>query len=332
MTITSLPASADRVLISVNPKAGRRAVTQSVQRLAATLTAHGLTVEVQQSLEQVAALANQWFSEGKLRAVVGVGGDGTAAELVNRTAEGVPITLLACGTANILAKHLGLCHRPERLCQTIVEGKLVRLDAGRVGNRIFLALFSCGFDATVVERLHHWRTAHRVAHIGYLSYIKPILESIRTYDYPAIQVQCLDPPEGSDGTYPPPATTRWVFALNLPRYGWGLRLAPGARADDGLLDVCTFDRGSLWSGLRYVIAAQLGLHPHMPDCGLQQGRRFQIRSDQPVPYQLDGDPGGELPVEVELLSDRLTLLVPSSSPVLRTTALGARRSAAAWNA
>jgi len=317
MTIVHPPTPANRVIISVNPTAGRRSAANSVEQLKTMLTAQGLIVEIHHDLAEVAEQANQWHAEGQLRAVVGVGGDGTAAELLNRTNEGVPITLLACGTANLLSKHLGLCHRPERLCQTILEGETVHLDAGRVGNRIFLAMFSCGFDAAVVERLHAWRASRCGGHIGYLSYMKPILESIRTYDYPAIQVQCLDPPESPQCNRPAPATVRWVFALNLPRYGWGLRLAPGATADDGLLDLCTFAQGSLWSGLRYIVAAQLGFHRWLSECVIRKGRRFRITADQPVAYQLDGDPGGLLPAEVEVCPNRLTLLVPRSSPALR---------------
>lgn len=308
MTITESPGAADRVAISVNPKAGRRSAAEKVERLVGLLSDQGLRVEVRTSLDAAAELANRWHSEGTLRALVGVGGDGTAAELLNRTVEGVPLTLLACGTANLLAKHLGLCDRPERLCETIRRGVRMRLDAGRVGGRTFLAMFSCGFDAEVVQRLHAWRAAHGGAHISYLSYMKPILQSIRTYDYPTIQVQELAPGEGGEPEAVAPVTARWVFLLNLPRYGWGLRLAPGGEADDGLLDLCAFGQGSLWSGLRYVAAAQLGLHARMPDCVLRRGRRFQITSDRPVAYQLDGDPSGWLPAEVEVLPGRLTVL------------------------
>ncbi len=318
MTITKLHPSNDRVVISVNPKAGRRSARELVERLVGLLTGGGLSVELHEDLGEAASLANRWHAEGNLRALVGVGGDGTLAELVNRTNEGVPITVLACGTANLVAKHLGLCDRPERLCETIRAGTITQLDVGQVGGRMFLLVLGCGFDAVVVERLHAWRLARGGAHINYFSYLKPILESIRTYEYPAIQVECLDPPEGPPRDVPRSVTARWVFALNLPRYGWGLRLAPEAKAGDGLLDVYTFDRGSLWSGLRYVVAAQFGVHHHLPDCRLQRGRRFRITSEQPVAYQLDGDPGGMLPAEVELLPGRLTFVVPPSSEISGT--------------
>lgn len=307
-----LPRSATCVVISVNPKAGRSSVMRKARSLARLLSHEGLTVEIHDNLEQLTEAANGYFAEGTLRTVVGVGGDGTAAELSNRLAAGVPLTLLACGTANVLAKFLGLSDCPERLCQTIVAGKVARMDAARANGRLFLAMFGVGFDAQVVEQLHAWRQAAGGRPISYWSYLKPILDSIRTYDYPKIQVDCRDASEGSAADS---LTARWVFAMNLPRYGWGLPLAPRAVADDGLLDLCTFGHGSLWNGVRYVAAAQLGLHHYLPDCTLRRGRRFRITADQPLRYQVDGDPGGSLPVDIEVLPARLTLLVPPGCPL-----------------
>ena len=87
-------------------------------------------------------------------------------------------------------------------------------------------------------------------------------------------------------------------------------MAPWADGSDGALDLCTFDGGSLRNGLRYVTAAQLGRHRHLADCRLARVTRLRITSDQPVRYQLDGDPGGWLPLEIEVLPRRLTLIVP----------------------
>jgi diacylglycerol kinase (ATP) len=142
--------------------------------------------------------------------------------------------------------------------------------------------------------------------------VQPILEAIRSYDYPEIRVYCDGTCEGTAEGQSAPLVARWAFAFNLPCYGWGLPLAPEAVATDGLLDLCTFRRGSLLDGLRYAVAAQFGgWHQRLADCEMRRARRFSIRSEGPVAYQLDGDPGGVLPLEVEVLPNRVTLVVPT---------------------
>jgi diacylglycerol kinase family enzyme len=102
-----------------------------------------------------------------------------------------------------------------------------------------------------------------------------------------------------------------VFVLNLPRYAIGLRIAPQARGDDGLLDVCTFRNGSLVKGLWYLGGVILGQHQRWQDCAMRQVRQLRIESDVPVPYQLDGDPGGMLPLEIDVLPARVCVICPA---------------------
>jgi diacylglycerol kinase (ATP) len=307
----SLPPSADHVLVSLNPKAGRRSAAARVEEFTQLINRRGFQVRTYTDLAEVSAEANRLHHDGRLRALVGVGGDGTAAELANRTEQGVPLTLLAAGTANLLSKHLGLNGKPEQLCRTIADGRRLRLDAGRANERLFVVMVGCGFDADVVQRVHSHRENNPAgAHIGYMSYSKPILKSIRSYGYPELRVYC-DEPGGSAGE-PPPICGRWVFVCNLPRYGWGLPMAPEAVDDDGLLDLCTFRRGSLISGLWYVTAVQFGgWHRRMSDCVLRRAFKLRVEADEPVPYQLDGDPGGVLPLDVEVLPGRVTVVVPA---------------------
>jgi diacylglycerol kinase (ATP) len=56
----------------------------------------------------------------------------------------------------------------------------------------------------------------------------------------------------------------------------------------------------------------LGRHQTMADCTIRRVRRLRITAEAEVPYQLDGDPGGLLPVEVEVLPGRATLVVPAA--------------------
>jgi diacylglycerol kinase family enzyme len=96
----------------------------------------------------------------------------------------------------------------------------------------------------------------------------------------------------------------------MPCYGGGLQIAPEADAADGLLDVCTFRHGGILHGLYYTAAVLTGTHQWLTDFAKRRSESFRVTADGKVPYQLDGDPGGFLPVEIAAVPNRLTLVVP----------------------
>lgn len=112
--INQLPLSADTIIISVNPKAGRTSPMARASELESLLKKKGFKVEILTDLSLVAQRANRLFEESKLRVLIGVGGDGTAAELVNRTLPGLPVSLLPAGTANLISKYLHLPFKPQK--------------------------------------------------------------------------------------------------------------------------------------------------------------------------------------------------------------------------
>jgi diacylglycerol kinase family enzyme len=311
-----LPREIDRVVILINPKAGRESAHPLAEQLAERLRREGIVAELFTDLAEATSQANRWHAEGRLRALIGAGGDGTMAELVNRTTEGVPLTLIPAGTSNLLAKYFHFGKTLNSLCRTVTEGVTARIDAGRANGRIFLLVAGCGFDAAVVQRVH----AQRNGHIRLSTYFKPILEMIWCYDYPEIRIHW------DDGLAAPSEwSARWMFVFNLPCYGvlnWpyrrgGLQITPRAVGSDGWLDMCSLRRGHLLPSLGYLAAILLGQHPRLADCTLQRIRRLRMTSDVPVPYQLDGDPGGFLPLDIEVAPSRVTLVVPRESVDVR---------------
>lgn len=301
-------ADAKYVLLAVNPSAGARSRSAMIEQLHRDLAKHGLLAEAISDIDQLAIRSRELLERGELRAVVAAGGDGTVRLVANRTAPGTPLAVLPLGTENLLARYLGLTADPCRLAEMIAAGCQVRLDAGRAGGHLFTLMAGCGFDADVVRRLHSQRSGH----IQHLSYAKPIFDSIRNYAYPELRV-CYAPADAAEGPDGPQLTeqiaARWVFVVNLPRYAGGLSFAPQASGSDGLLDVCTFREGSLWHGLMYLSGVVLGQHESMEHFTHAQTRKLRIEASTPAPYQLDGDPGGELPVEIGIEPGRLTLVV-----------------------
>lgn len=328
-------SQSDTVIISVNPKAGRTSPMLRAEELQRCLEKKGFRVELLTDLDLVGERANLLFADGRLRVLLGVGGDGTAAELVNRTAIGTPVSLLPAGTANLLAKHFHLPFRPQKAAEMIESGATLTLDAGRANNRLFLVMVSAGIDADIVSKVHQRREANyqkqtkKGAHISYLSYIKPIFSSISSYSYPLINVRLssnvemnsrLDSNEKLENnrnemqSFPKEFKKewgKWTFVFNLPRYGWGVTLVPHCLGNDAQLDYCFFRRGGLIASLWNVGMAQFGgLHRFLPNTRLGKATVLQWSSESAIPFQLDGDPGGFLPVQIEVVPQRFTLVAP----------------------
>lgn len=312
-----IPKDADRVLISVNPKSGRTSSMPRAEELRGRLDELGYAAEILTDLDEVGEKANVLHAESRLRALVGVGGDGTAAELINRTAPGTPFTILAAGNANLIAKYYRIGRTPRRLAEIIRDGHTITLDAGRANGRLFLVMVGCGFDAEVVKQVHSNREeryrsgSKKGGHVTNLSYLNPVWNSIMKYKYPKIKVETFE----NSFENPPDAVLEnenWAFVFNLNTYGWGLPLVPAAKGNDGKLDHCLLRGGSVVAGGIYLAFAQLfSSHRVLPGVTLGQARKYRMTSESEVPYQLDGDPGGLLPLEIETVESRFTLIVPN---------------------
>ncbi len=296
------------MLIGVNPRAGAQDRQTLVEAFSQELVARQFEVQVFTNVDGLASEAAALLAVGELRAVVAAGGDGTARLIAERTPAGTPLLVLPLGTENLLARYLELTADPRLLAQVVDDGLVARFDAGQAGDRLFMLMAGCGFDADVVRRLHQARQGH----IHHLSYAKPILESILEYNYPELRVRYASADAVDGAELSEEICSRWVFIVNLPRYAGGLSFSPLASGTDGLLDVCTFKEGSLWHGLMYLGGVMLGQHEAMQDFVRVQTRRLRIEAAGAAQYQLDGDPGGELPVEISVVPQRLTLLIARS--------------------
>jgi diacylglycerol kinase family enzyme len=139
------------------------------------------------------------------------------------------------------------------------------------------------------------------------------LATLRSYGYPELRVQWQEAAEDSllNGDAGQTAVVRWLFGMNLSKYPLGFNFAPKALGTDGLLDVCTFSKGSMFDSFRYAWGLFTRRHLKYRDTRMIRCSRMRIEGPDgiEVPYQLDGDFGGYLPVEVCMLPGRLRFLV-----------------------
>lgn len=290
------------VVFAVNPKSGDGARGNLVEECVQAVSRLGFTPIVETSIERIRDLTAQEQQIGNLHAVISCGGDGTLALLANRLPPEVAFCVLPLGTENLVARYLGYRKSPSVLCAAISGGVEVHWDLGVANGRSFLAMLGAGFDAEVVTKVH----ASRRGHISYFSYLLPILQVATSYNYPAIKVTCWL----AEGAGPVELVTRWAFIANLARYALRLEMVPLAKTDDGLLHGVFLARSGLLSGLQYLWKIWARTHTTDPSVTSLAAIRFRLESEKTVPYQLDGDPAGVLPVDVTVLPRRLRLLVP----------------------
>jgi diacylglycerol kinase family enzyme len=291
------------VLISLNPRAGSRSCYERVQAIGDALTRARFDVRMTSDLGELTDLSTEGLDSGQLRTVLAVGGDGTASVVRNHVPLGVPMLPVPMGTENLLGRHVGQSIDPAEVCRTVDEGLAVGLDMGSANGKHFLLMVSAGFDAEVIRVLHE----NRRGNITRRSYFLPTLRTIRSYGYPRMRLYS----QGAD-TDNQPHECRWMFGFNLPLYALGLPIAPDASATDGQLDVCTFARGNVWSVLRYLWHVQRRAHARLDDTIILRSHRFRLEAQESssnIPYQVDGDYGGTLPLDVEILPGDLQLLV-----------------------
>ncbi len=295
------PSDARTVLISMNPRAGSRSRHEHVAEITKVLESRGFEVLLTADLGALRGLAATSHESGKLRAVLAIGGDGTASVVRNHVPLKIPLLNVPMGTENLLGRYLGQLATPDAVRRTVEDGVVVSLDLCKAADKVFLLMISVGFDAEVIRSLHE----NRRGNIRRSAYFLPTLRTVAGYTYPQLRLY-----SETDGTASP-RLCRWLFGFNLPLYALGLPIAPDAVATDGLLDVCTFERGAVWSVARYLWHVMRKIHHTLPDAELSRTGRFRLEptTSAKVAYQLDGDFGGTLPVDVEVLAGQLRLLV-----------------------
>ncbi len=273
----------------VNPSSRPRRIKKYRAAIEGMLGENGFDVET--VLTEKAGDPERLARERKEEAhsILVAGGDGTIREVLTALkGEGVPVGFIPLGTANVLARELGIPLEPIAAAQAFLKGVPREYDMGMLGNQAFLIMASYGFDAFVVGRVSLFlkkflgRGAYALAGILGLAAFRP--EPIEIF----IE-------EGS-----PPIVATFVVFANASRYAGDYVVAPDAQMNDGFIDlVCWTKPGRLGSASGFVslFTKKIYKSPHVK---ILQARRVRFRTKKPEWFQVDGDPadGGEGTVEV----------------------------------
>jgi diacylglycerol kinase family enzyme len=230
--------------------------------------------------------------------VVAAGGDGTAHEAANGiVGSEVALGLAPAGTMNLLARVLGLPLDPAQAVARLVDGYVpLAMNPGIAAGRIFLLMAGAGFDAWVLRELLRGASGK----IGFGDYVRGAFRGLRTFPFSRLTVD-------HDGGR---VFAHTVIVGRAPLYGGFLRPTPNARLHVARLELCALDGGAfrlaaivprLWSGA----------HAGCDGVTLVPARHVALAaSSDDVPYHLDGELAGTLPLAIGLSAGVLVLATP----------------------
>jgi len=301
-----------RIGLVVNPTAGHGRGKAAGRQAHAGLVAagHEVTDLSGPTLAQATDAAREAVVGG-LDALVVVGGDGMVHLGVNVVAgTDRPLGIVASGSGNDIARWLGLPVHDvpaslEVLSRGLREGPH-QIDAaqvrapGREAFEWFVGVLSCGIDAAVNARANQMRFPPGMG--KYLRALATELVGFRSYGYRLVH-------DDGEETFAGPL----VAVANTGAFGGGIRIAPHAVPDDGLLDVITARDLTLRRVLALLPRLFTGTHLRHPHVHTQTTRIVLIAPSDPhgppppVAYA-DGERIGPLPLEVRLIPGALHVL------------------------
>jgi diacylglycerol kinase (ATP) len=265
------------------------------------------------------------------------GGDGTIHRHLGQLVTlGLPVLVVPVGSGNDFARALGLrrvrdslaawrkfCggagHIPAENVRTIDLGRSTPHTPARdlpSGAVYFACVAGVGLDGEVTaraNRLPRWLRGHG----GYVLSLAPTI-----FTFAPLPIKILTPPESpaEDKGAGNNESVRWTtrsdrptilaaFA-NTPVYGGGMKIAPRAKMDDGLLDVCIVGVVDRFRLLRLFPTVYSGNHLNVPEVEYFQAGRVRVETERPLDVYADGEYVCRTPVELGTHHAALRVVTP----------------------
>jgi diacylglycerol kinase (ATP) len=287
-----------------NPKTGRYASQRRpIPELAARLESLGLKVDLQltRGPGDAAEIASRVAHNGTSDVIV-AGGDGTINEAIQGLAgTNARLGIIPRGTANVLARELGLPLDDEQALQVAARGKTreiylgVAIDETTNEHRHFVLMAGIGLDASVVRRVQ----PSLKKRIGKGAFWISGLSHLATWNPKPFTLEI------DDQKY----TATFAAIGKSARYGGDLSITPGARLDQREFEICIIQT---MSRLRYLhllsYAMRDGMPRDKPEVRFVNATTVKAYGDAQV--QVDGELLGHLPMRFEIAPHSLNIIVP----------------------
>ncbi len=283
-----------RALLVANPKA--RNGGTDLDAVAALLRGAGIEVAVETEGDTADLIRRN--ARGCDVVIVG-GGDGTlnaAAPALLETA--LPFAILPLGTANDLARSLGLPADPLEAARAVLDHPARPIDLGTANGHPFFNVASVGFSADLAGEL----TADLKKRLGTVGYAVAAYKLLRRARPFRVWIE-------HDGKVEKVRTFQ-ASVGNGRHYGGGMTVAEDARPDDGKLRFYSLEVRHWWRLLALLPALRRGTHGQAADVRAFETERVTLRTRRPRPVNVDGELRTHTPVEFGILRGAVRVHAP----------------------
>jgi YegS/Rv2252/BmrU family lipid kinase len=271
------------IAIIINPMSGARgrasAIGSRVELARRVAAGRGETADVFVT-EQVGHARDlaQTARAGGARLVVAWGGDGTVNEVASALAFGdVPLGIVPAGSGNGLARQLGIAAHPETALIAALRATPRAIDAGEIAGRLFVNVAGIGFDAHIAARFNAAENPRR----GLAGYA--VLTARSLADYTCGRYEVVTPDSRVT------VCALLIALANGTEFGNRIRIAPGARVDDGALDLVIVEERSRLGTMCSMWRLLCGSVDRAPIWSSRRVQQVTIDSDTPMMFHVDGE-------------------------------------------
>lgn len=227
------------------------------------------------------------------------GGDGTINRMLPHMVEaGIPLCILPMGTANDLARTLGLPVDPLQALEVALSGTQVKIDLGRVNDHLFVNVASIGLGPKVTERL----SGEIKRRLGVLGYPRALLSAYRDTRPFRCHIILDD-----DAEYH--LRVIHLAVGNGRFYGGGAVVSEDAAVDDNRLDLYSLLPIPLWRLIQIGPWVKKGQHRELEEVHSLHGRRIKVWTSRRLPVSADGEMLTHTPATFEIVPRVLSVIV-----------------------
>lgn len=291
-----------RALLLVNPGArrGNDALDAATDRLEAAGIA--LVVERSGGAEEIERCLRRHAADADIDVAVVCGGDGSlcraAAGLV---ATGTPLGILPMGTANDLARTLGIPDDLAAAADVIAAGHRRAIDIGLVNDHFFFNVASIGLSVDLARSLDAG-LKRRWGRLGYAIAALRALARARRFSASITE-------EGRTWR----TSTMQIAVGNGRFYGGGTVVHEHAAIDDGHLDLYSLELHTVWQLALMLRSFRSGEHGAWSEVATARGTEFEIRTRRPLAVNADGELVAETPAVFRVHPAAVTVYAPPAA-------------------